>query len=81
MQIQPAYSQASHCQTQDLGVGPPTTTCITPGQDASSTTCIRENEFCAPPQNISPQEAGQRIGECHRPPTNPLISECTVRHP
>jgi hypothetical protein len=86
MQIKPAYSQASHCQTSDFGAGPPRTECITPGQDPSSTICL--NTPTCPTSPSTPiggdnphQEAGQLIGGCHRPTVNPLVSECTVAHP
>jgi hypothetical protein len=36
MQIQPAYSQAEHCTT--IGI---ISKCITPGQDPSSSICLR----------------------------------------
>jgi hypothetical protein len=39
MQIQPAYSQPSHCGTVVPPPGPPDTTCYTPGQTPTQTTC------------------------------------------
>ena len=71
--LQPAYSQAQHCTTRDLDGA---LVCTTPGQDASTTTCIRGETIICTPEIISPQEAGQRIGDCHSGP-----AQCIVRHP
>jgi hypothetical protein len=72
MQIQPAYSQATHCNP---GVG----TCITPGQTPRQTT----NGLTSFPSH---QEAGQGIGEIHQgceggPPGSYLGCTVTVGKP
>jgi hypothetical protein len=73
MQIQPAYSQASHCTE-----GFPSR-CVTAGQDPSVTLCF--NPFdCDPSGPIGGdnphQDAGRLISACHR---GELAPECTVR--
>ena len=73
--LQPAYSQASHCVDLIKVLS-----CITPGQDPSSTACSGSigSLTCAPsiPLGVDNphQGAGQLIGECHSQ------RECTVIH-
>ena len=56
MQVQPAYSQATHCSSSGFG----TEACVTPGQNPSCSGpgCISSN-----PTN---PQAGQQIGDGHR---------------
>jgi hypothetical protein len=70
MQIQPAYSQATHCLSEDSG----NAQCTTPGKDASIVTCITGRS--PPPQ----EQAGQAIGQQHRDCVQGL-GECTVIPP
>jgi hypothetical protein len=58
MQIQPAYSQPSHCLSNERGLR-----CITPGKDASTFACFPSG--CTDPVPLDPQQAGQGIGSCH----------------
>jgi hypothetical protein len=59
IQIQPAYSQAQHCPS-----GIPTL-CVTPGQNPSTMVCAFS--FCDDEsrQEITHQQAGQGIRDCH----------------
>jgi hypothetical protein len=67
MQIQPAYSQTSHCVTDVPPPGPPSRTCVTPGQNPTTQTCIGgQFNNCGPVESITHQEAGQAIGQQHR---------------
>ena len=59
IQIQPAYSQAQHCS-----VVPGFFTCVTPGQNPSQCSFFIGQQ-CSP-SDITNQQAGQRIGNCHR---------------
>ena len=68
-QIQPAYSQASHCQTDITG----REFCVTPGRNPSLT--VGTN----PPIDLTHQQAGQAIARCHGPEAG--TAECTVTHP
>jgi hypothetical protein len=75
VQIQPAYSQASHC-TEVFG----TSTCVTPGQNPTIQT------DGSPPRPIGGdnphQEAGRQIMGCHSTAAQiPGLVECTVTHP
>jgi hypothetical protein len=76
-QIQPAYSQATHCRIPERL--PDATRCVTPGQDPSLTICVAI--FCGPSRDITHQEAGRMIGEnnqfCAK---NPTLT-CTVTPP
>jgi hypothetical protein len=70
MQIQPAYSQVSHClDARD------TSTCVTPGQNPTVTV-----NGVPTPNQPTHQEAGQIIGGCHVQAAKG-IAECTVEHP
>jgi hypothetical protein len=70
MQIQPAYSQPSHCFT----VPGDFFSCVTPGKDASTFSCgLRGCE----PDSIKPNIAGQMIGNCHTSSVRGF-GECTV---
>ena len=73
MQIQPAYSQATHCGS----TSPDTSACITPGKDPSSTTCFFGR--CST-TSITPQIAGQSIGSVHKA-CGQERAECTVTPP
>jgi hypothetical protein len=60
IQIQPAYSQSSHC----VNNVPRGITCITPGQDPSKTSCERGSTtiggfMCQTTNDLTHQEAGQ----------------------
>jgi hypothetical protein len=74
MQIQPAYSQATHCATTSPGFS----ACITPGPDASLTICLGGS--CRSPMPVSPQIAGQSIGSVHKA-CGQERAECTVIPP
>jgi hypothetical protein len=63
MQIQLAYSQTSHCVINDPPPGPPSSTCITPGKDATQTTCIGGQGQNCNTIDLTPQQAGQAIGQ------------------
>jgi hypothetical protein len=69
-QIQPAYSQVSHC-LDARG----TSTCVTPGQNPTVTV-----NGVPTPNQPTHQEAGQIIGGCHVQAAKGL-AECTVEHP
>ena len=73
MQIQPAYSQATHCTTTGLS-----SRCVTPGQDPSLSICFRE--LCIPGPEVTHQQAGRSIGEGHQACAKGLL-ECTVTPP
>jgi hypothetical protein len=73
MQIQPAYSQATHCTIPDRTLS---SRCVTPGQDPSVKICAL-NGVCGPNRGLTHQEAGQLIGLCH----NPGFTGCTVTPP
>ena len=78
IQIQPAYSQASHCQPATF----PVQRCITPGQNPSFNFCSTFGPLtCGPPRPIEGdnphQEAGQFIGDCD----SIQGLQCTVRPP
>jgi hypothetical protein len=64
MQIQPAYSQASHCAGREGFER-----CVTPGQNPSIARC---DDFFCESNPIDPQFAGRLIGGCHQ------TGECTV---
>ena len=70
MQIQPAYSQPSHCFTRGE-----TLRCVTPGNDASIFIC--DPLRCPGTLLIDPNQAGQNIGSCHTSSAKGL-GECTV---
>jgi hypothetical protein len=55
-QIQPAYSQATHCSSSGFG----TEVCVTPGQNPSCS-----GPGCVSSNPTHPQ-AGQQIGDGHR---------------
>jgi hypothetical protein len=74
MQIQPAYSQATHCTF----LGFRNFECVTPGQDSSTKTCasgLNDILHCGPSQDLTHQQAGREIGECHS------SSVCLLRPP
>jgi hypothetical protein len=70
MQIQPAYSQPSHCLGSDQF-----SRCVTPGKDPSITAC--DAIGCLDPIPIDPQLAGRNIGSCHQGSAQGF-GECTV---
>jgi hypothetical protein len=71
MQIQPAYSQATHCVTT-----PESSSCVTTGKNPSIT--INSDG----PFPIDGKTAGERIGTFHRAcGQNPNVVTCTVTHP
>jgi hypothetical protein len=70
MQIQPAYSQPSHCFT----VPGDFFSCVTPGKDASTFGCGLRGCSGDP---IDPNQAGQIIGNCHTSSVRGF-GECTV---
>jgi hypothetical protein len=72
MQIQPAYSQPSHCFS--LG-GDQFSRCVTPGKDPSITAC--DAIGCLDPIPIDPQLVGRNIGSCHQGSAQGF-GECTV---
>jgi hypothetical protein len=66
MQIQPAYSQTSHCVT-NLPPGQPSRTCVTPGNNPTTQTCTGGQFInCGPLESITGKQAGQAIGQQHR---------------
>jgi hypothetical protein len=77
MQIQPAYSQATHCTTDTRPGEEVRSTCVTPGQNPSATVCV--DDFCrdAP---LTHQDAGQLIGRNHQGCAQGF-GECTVGNP
>jgi hypothetical protein len=70
MQIQLAYSQATHCLTQGFGIS----RCVTPGQDPSATTCTPSG---CEDRDLTHQQAGQDIGINHQA-CGQGFAECTV---
>ena len=74
IQIQPAYSQATHCGS----TSPLSSACITPGQDASISICLFGD--CRPPMDVTPQIAGKSIGSVHKA-CGQERAECTVTPP
>jgi hypothetical protein len=72
IQIQPAYSQPSHCFS--LG-SDQFSRCVTPGKDPSITDC--DAIGCLDPIPIDPQLAGRNIGSCHQGSAQGF-GECTV---
>jgi hypothetical protein len=59
-QIQPAYSQASHCEIPGLSF------CVKPGQDPTTTSCSLGGPRVCQTLPTTHQDAGQRIGELHQ---------------
>jgi hypothetical protein len=74
IQIQPAYSQATHCSTQILI---DRSTCVTPGKDPSATECVFGN--CSD-RDLTHQDAGKLIGRGHQGCAQGF-AECTVNKP
>jgi hypothetical protein len=73
IQIQPAYSQATHCILR----GSVLSTCITPGKDPTSTVCVIGECEDIP---LTHQRAGQGIGAQHQTCAQapaPIV-QCTV---
>ena len=83
MQTQPAYSQTSHCVENVPPPGPPSSTCITPGQNPTQTTCIGGQGQNCVTTDITHQEAGQAIGQQRQDCAEGVDTAdvCTVRHP
>jgi hypothetical protein len=78
MQIQPAYSQATHCTTSIVRPGEEVrTTCITPGQNPTGTAC--EGDDCRP-LDLTHQDAGKLIGRGHQGCAQGFV-ECTIGNP
>jgi hypothetical protein len=75
MQIQPAYSQTSHCV--DRVPPPPGTICITTGQDPSSRACTPGGVMCET-TGLTHQQAGQAIGQQHQDCAQGIATGCTV---
>ena len=76
IQIQPAYSQAQTCRTDILGAS----LCVTPGQNPTLKGCL--GTACKPPREITHQQAGQFIGDCHSTAAQSGERiECTVTPP
>jgi hypothetical protein len=73
MQIQPAYSQVSHCVA-----GEGADVCITTGQNPSIFTC--GGSGCTDPDSITHQQAGSSIGSQHRACAQGA-AECFINHP
>jgi hypothetical protein len=78
MQIQPAYSQATHCTTSIVRPGEEArTTCVTPGQIPTGTACVGDD--CRP-LDLTHQDAGILIGRGHQGCARGF-SDCTVGNP
>jgi hypothetical protein len=75
MQIQPAFSQASHCVDREPPM--PGTTCITPGQNPVETKCP---QMCTP-ADLTHQDAGQAIGDIHRSCAQGTATGCFIGNP
>jgi hypothetical protein len=73
MPVQLAHSQAEQCVTEGI-----LSRCIKPGQDPSSTICIRG--ICEPGPDLTHQQAGQLIGSQHQGCAQGL-AQCTVTPP
>jgi hypothetical protein len=74
-QIQPAYSQVSHCS--NLGGGG-VDTCITSGQNPSIFAC--SGSVCTEPDSITHQQAGPSIASQYRGCAHGA-AECFIKHP
>jgi hypothetical protein len=81
-QIQPAYSQTTHCGETDFGGGVTVGRCVTTGQDPSLS-----DEFCQPAfgcesveqPDISHRDAGRQTGNVHEGcARNTFETTCTV---
>ena len=84
MQIQPAYSQVSHCIINDPPPPPPSRTCVTTGTNPTTQTCIGgQFNNCSPVESITPQDAGQAIGQQRQDCAEGVdtADECTVIRP
>jgi hypothetical protein len=75
MQIQPAYSQVSHCVDKEPPI--PGTTCITPGQNPMQTDCTPGGIHCEDTA-ITNQEAGQAIGQQRSACAQGTATGCTI---
>jgi hypothetical protein len=78
MQIQPAYSQASHCY-DTTGMGPPRTVCVTPGKNPVETcTTGTPSPFCDNAEILTHQEAGQAIGDIRQGCAQGTLTGCSL---
>jgi hypothetical protein len=85
MQIQPAYSQTSHCVINDPPPPPPSRTCVTQGQNPTTQTCIGgQYNNCDPVESITHQDAAQAIKQQRQDcaqGTSDTADACTVIRP
>jgi hypothetical protein len=84
MQIQPAYSQTSHCVVNDPPPPPPSRTCVTQGQNPTTQTCIGgQFNNCDPVESITHQDAAQAIKQQRQACAEgtDTADACTVIHP